>query len=58
MKPLTRDISVTLIIKLTLLFALWFVCFKSVHRQTQSTRDWLLGPTASSDAVHVIEVQS
>lgn len=49
MKPLTRDISVTLIIKLSLLFALWFVCFRGVQKPVQSTRDWLLGTNPSSD---------
>ncbi len=58
MKPLTRDISVTLIIKLTLLFALWFVCFKGAHKPMQNASNWLLGTNSSSDAVHVSDIQS
>lgn len=56
MKPLTRDISVTLIIKLTLLFVLWFVCFKGGHKPMQNASDWLLGAHASSHAVHVDDI--
>lgn len=56
MKPLTRDISVTLIIKLTLLFVLWFVCFKGTHKPIQNASDWFLGAHKSSSAVHVNDV--
>ena len=43
MKPITRDIITTLIIKFTLLTALWFVCFKHVDKSAINTQQWLLG---------------
>lgn len=43
MKQFTRDIQLTLIIKLLLLFGLWFVCFKDVEKSPVDTRQWLLG---------------
>lgn len=48
MKPLTRDILTTLIVKLSLLFILWLVCFKNVIKPTASTKQWLLGPSLSA----------
>lgn len=42
-KPLTRDILLTLIIKFSLLFVLWFVCFKHVEKPHKNTEQWLLG---------------
>lgn len=53
MKPLTRDISVTLITKLALLFALWLTCFKGTHQPVQHAHDWLLGTHATSQEKHV-----
>ncbi|VEG90504.1 cytochrome oxidase putative small subunit CydP [Legionella spiritensis] len=43
MKPITRDIVWTLFIKLTLLTALWFICFKTVEKPETTTAQWLLG---------------
>jgi hypothetical protein len=43
MKPIARDISVTLIIKLALLFALWSLCFKGTHKPIRNFSDWMLG---------------
>lgn len=43
MKPLTRDILITLSIKFSLLFLLWFLCFKNVEKSRQSNEQWLLG---------------
>jgi hypothetical protein len=42
-KPLTRDILLTLIVKFSLLFLLWFVCFKNVEKPNKNTAQWLLG---------------
>jgi hypothetical protein len=46
MKPLTRDISITLIVKLLLLITLWWVCFKGVEKPSKDPRQWLLGSNA------------
>ena len=45
MKHLTRDILITLAVKLLLLITLWWVCFKDVEKPTKDTRQWLLGPS-------------
>ncbi|MDR3443579.1 MAG: hypothetical protein P4L65_11300 [Legionella sp.] len=43
-KPITRDILVTLIIKFSLLITLWVVCFKGVEKpRKENTAQWLLG---------------
>lgn len=42
-KPLTRDILVTLTIKFILLILLWVICFKNVEKPQQSNEQWLLG---------------
>ena len=43
MKPLTRDVTLTLLVKLVLLFALWFICIKGVDKPEKDTRQWLFG---------------
>lgn len=43
MKPLTRDISLTLIVKLLLLFLLWWFCVRSMHPTLEKKENWLLG---------------
>jgi len=43
MKPLTRDIVITLTVKLMLLFALWWVCFKHVEKPSRDPHQWLIG---------------
>lgn len=43
MKPLTRDISLTLLIKLLLLFLLWWFCVKGKHFVLSNPTEWLLG---------------
>ncbi|WP_454782014.1 cytochrome oxidase putative small subunit CydP [Legionella sp. WA2022007384] len=43
LKPLTRDILITLIIKFSLLILLWIICFKNVEKPHQSNEQWLLG---------------
>ena len=45
MKPITRDIITTLIIKFTLLISLWIVCFKNVDKSQLDTNHWLLSPS-------------
>lgn len=46
MKPLTRDISITLIVKLLLLITLWWVCFKDAEKPTKDPQRWLLGSSS------------
>lgn len=48
MKPLTKDIAVTLTIKFLLLITLWIVCFKSDHKTTKPAEQWLFGSDISS----------
>lgn len=48
MKPLTRDILVTLVVKFMLLITLWWVCFKDVEKPSKDTRQWLLGSSSFS----------
>ncbi|KTD23246.1 cytochrome oxidase putative small subunit CydP [Legionella londiniensis] len=43
MKPLTRDVLVTLLVKFTLLTALWVLCFKGIEKPQKDARQWLLG---------------
>jgi len=50
MKPITREISFTLFIKLTLLFILWFICFKGHHKPIKDSREWFLGANAVKNA--------
>ncbi|KTD10484.1 cytochrome oxidase putative small subunit CydP [Legionella hackeliae] len=49
MKPLTRDILLTLSVKFALFFLLWFVCFKDVEKPAKDMRQWLLGSSLQSD---------
>ncbi|KTD08741.1 cytochrome oxidase putative small subunit CydP [Legionella jamestowniensis] len=49
MKPLTRDILLTLSLKFALFFFLWFVCFKDVQKPIKNTQQWLLGSSLQSD---------
>ncbi|STY30166.1 Uncharacterised protein [Legionella wadsworthii] len=42
-KPLTRDILITVSIKFSLLILLWFLCFKNVEKSHQTNEQWLLG---------------
>ncbi|RUR13052.1 cytochrome oxidase putative small subunit CydP [Legionella sp. km772] len=43
MKLLTRDISLTLIVKLLLLFLLWWFCVRTMHPTLETKEAWLLG---------------
>ncbi|WP_370449443.1 cytochrome oxidase putative small subunit CydP [Legionella sp. km772] len=43
MKPITRDISLTLIVKLLLLFLLWWVCVRTMHPKLDPGNIWLFG---------------
>lgn len=43
MKPFTRDITLTITIKLILLFLLWWVCVRGMHPVLTSSQEWLLG---------------
>ncbi len=50
MKSLSRDVVLTLIIKLSLLFILWFVCFKGVEKPSKNAQQWLLGGAVTSES--------
>lgn len=52
LKPLARDIIVTLIIKLILLISLWIVCFKNVEKSHLSNEQWLLGVVQEKEYLH------
>ena len=43
MKPFTRDMTITLIIKIILLILLWWVCVKGLHPVLSSAQEWMLG---------------
>lgn len=53
MKPFTRDITLTITIKMILLFLLWWVCVRGMHPVLSSSQEWLLGskqqPVASQN---------
>ena len=53
MKAISRDISLTLTVKLVLLFILWYVCFKGMHKPTHDISGWLLGSHSSSPLARV-----
>ena len=42
-RSLARDIQITLLIKLTLLLLLWFICFKNTEKPVINTQQWMLG---------------
>ncbi|MCC5013975.1 MULTISPECIES: cytochrome oxidase putative small subunit CydP [unclassified Legionella] len=58
MKPLTRDILLTLSVKLLLLIALWWVCFKDVEKSSKNTQQWLLGTSLPSDTALIAKKKS
>ena len=43
MRTFARDIQITLLIKLTLLFILWFICFKNTKKPSIDSEQWMLG---------------
>ncbi|WP_203455637.1 cytochrome oxidase putative small subunit CydP [Legionella sp. MW5194] len=49
MKALTRDISITLLVKFILLVLLWWVCFSHVEKPVRDARQWLLGSSVSDE---------
>lgn len=49
MKSLTRDVLITLSVKIVLLTALWCICVKDVKRPRTSEVVWMLGSNASGD---------
>ncbi|MGC1182457.1 cytochrome oxidase putative small subunit CydP [Legionella sp.] len=49
-KPLTRDILLTLIIKFSLLFLLWSVCFKNIEKSNKNIEQQLLGTVQQSQS--------
>lgn len=48
MKLLTRDITLTIIIKLIFLFILWWFCVRGMHSVLPSSQEWLLGKEKQS----------
>lgn len=58
MKPLTRDILLTLSVKFLLLIALWWVCFKDVEKSSKNTQQWLLGTSLPSDTALIAKKKS
>lgn len=52
MKPITRDIVITITVKLLLLFALWWVCVKGKRPVLQNSQTWLLGSISQSESTH------
>ncbi|KTD63602.1 hypothetical protein Lsan_1035 [Legionella santicrucis] len=52
LKPLARDIIVTLVIKLILLISLWIICFKNVEKSHLSNEQWLLGVAQEKEYLH------
>jgi hypothetical protein len=47
MTQLTRDIQLTLLIKIILLTALWMICFNGAVKNTVSPQQWLFGEVKS-----------
>lgn len=43
MKSLSRDITLTLVIKLLLLVLLWWFCVRDMRPILSTSQDWLLG---------------
>lgn len=55
MKILTRDISLTLILKILLLLMLWWLCVKDNKPTLKSPNEWLLNQS-SLNAKPITEV--
>jgi hypothetical protein len=49
MKPITRDIVITLTVKLGLLFLLWYFCVRDMHPELSSSQEWFLGKTEQTE---------
>lgn len=49
MKAITRDIALTITIKLILLFLLWWVCVRGMHPVLSNSQEWLLGKVGQSE---------
>ena len=52
MKPLTRDITFTLIVKLLLLFLLWWFCVRGMHPLLSTSQDWFLGTADAKQSIN------
>lgn len=48
MKTFTRDITITIIVKMILLFILWWVCVRGMHSVDSGTQEWLFGKKEQS----------
>ncbi|WP_176695244.1 cytochrome oxidase putative small subunit CydP [Legionella massiliensis] len=57
MKTLTRDICVTLIVKFSLFFMLWFICIKGVEKPAMDMKKWLLGTGTPAKVTQVIKTK-
>jgi len=51
MKSLANDIRLTLIIKITLIFLLWFVCFKDAKKPVINPQQWFLGHSEATTKI-------
>jgi hypothetical protein len=51
MSSIRKDIKITLLIKFTLLFLLWWICFKGV-KKPDITEEWLLKTPISTSNKH------
>ena len=49
MKTITRDIVVTLTVKLVLLYLLWYFCVRDMHPELSSSKEWFLGKTEQTE---------
>lgn len=57
MKSLSRDILITLIVKFTLLIALWWICFKDIERPPKDMPKWLLGANhVATTPMHIKQI--
>ncbi|KTD82693.1 cytochrome oxidase putative small subunit CydP [Legionella waltersii] len=43
MKTITKDIVITVMVKLVLLFLLWYFCVREMHPELSSSKEWFLG---------------
>jgi hypothetical protein len=49
MKTITRDIVITVTVKLVLLFLLWYFCVRGMHPELSSSKEWFLGKTETAE---------
>jgi len=57
MRTFARDIQITLLVKLTLLFILWFICFKNTKKPSIDSEQWMLGKNVVASKSHNINTK-